>query len=88
MNISFTIRLSPRPPPCYGGSEWFSLVFQPLSVFGLVRFFPFQSFDPPHVQCLAPAIRSRFLRQQEASVPPEGSPQFSCVTPRPGAWLQ
>jgi hypothetical protein len=31
----------------------------------------------------APAIRGRFSRQQEASVPPEGFPQFSCMTLHP-----
>ena len=29
-----------------------------------------------------PAVRGRFLRQQEASIPPESLPQFSCLTHR------
>jgi hypothetical protein len=47
--------------------------------------FSFRRFASPRVHRLAPAMRGRLSRQQEAPVPPEGLPQFSCVTLRPGA---
>jgi len=32
-------------------------------------------------------LRGRLSRQQEELAPPEGCPQFSCVTLHPGSWL-
>jgi hypothetical protein len=54
----------------------------PVSFFGVVIFL-LQPFAFPIRAFLPPAIRERFSRQQEALVPPKGSPQFSCVTLRP-----
>jgi hypothetical protein len=52
-------------------------------VFGIVSYFSPDSSCITLRASLPPAIRGRLSRQQEESVPPEGRPQFSCVTPRP-----
>ena len=45
-------------------------------VFRLLSHFSLKPFHPPLVHRLAPAMRGRLSRQQEASVPPEGPPNF------------
>jgi hypothetical protein len=43
---------------------------------------------PPLVQSLLHAIRVRFFGSTGKSVPPEGLPQFSSMTPRPASGLK